>query len=1135
MKRSLFICMGLLLVQCICAITHTYSDHSVLKDGNIIKIRVAESGIHAISYDTLQAWGLKPDAVRVLGYGGEVLTENFNKPHHDDLPSVAFYMHKGADGIFNKGDYILFYAQATTGWNCRADGTWSHTRNPYSDYGYYFVSDDAGEQRLIELSDITPAIESSGVMDVDWYMYHGVHEEDKINMIDKTGVSGGGREFYGELITSRESTLELSFPTAHVRTDVEAICRVHLAGSTGEATKIKVEYGNNSATSTVKPINVSDFYTKAEIDSLTMFAKPVSSGNQKVKLQFISGPQTANVYLNYVVLNVPCQLTMTGDVMLITNTSYLGDTPYMRFHLSGATSETQIWRVTDGIHIEQMPTTMKDGILTWVGNNTSAERYMAINPQGSNWKKVTSLGKVASQDLHSLSNIDYVIICPPEFVAPATRLAKKHEDKDGLTWAVLTDEQVYNEFSSGTPDATAYRWVMKMLYDRAGGLKTKQPKSLLLMGDGTFDNRGLLPRSGTNTLLTYQAQNSTVETMAYATDDYFAFMANNAGISNGLFNDVRAQMNFGVGRLPVNTIDEANDVVDKLCTYMDDLVLGKWKSQILFMADDGDHGLHVQTADGGAERLRNKNKDFIVNKIYLDAYTQEVSAAGESYPLAKNQYDNLMSTGVLFMDYSGHGGYNNITNELFMKSADIQKMTNANQGFWFMATCSFAHFDGAITSAAEEAVLNPHGGAIGVLAACRTVYATQNTILNRNLCDTLFGHKNVFNYHMTLGEATRCAKNMTGRDPNKMPFILLGDPALKLNTPTNYQVKTITKLDTLNALSVQNIVGYIQTEEGDTATWFNGKLDITIFDKMQQITTRDNDEPIENNKVKLNYNDYPNTLFTGKTDVVDGKFEMTFMVPKDIRYNYGAGRIVYYAYDEETREEAVGHFEDFIIGGSSTVEAQDSIGPELHIYLNNPAFMDGDATYEFPHFYADIYDENGINTVGTGIGHDLLMIIDADPKQTYVLNDYFSASNNSYQQGQVSYKMAEQSEGMHSLTFRAWDLYNNSSIASLNYQVVKGMDPQIYKVVTYPNPVASTESLNIQIEYDQPDEVIQTAIYLYDISGKLVLTHTQKGAEGIRWNMGHMNVAPGIYVYQVNIKTTTSNYVSKAGKIIVTQ
>jgi hypothetical protein len=368
-----------------------------------------------------------------------------------------------------------------------------------------------------------------------------------------------------------------------------------------------------------------------------------------------------------------------------------------------------------------------------------------------------------------------------------------------------------------------------------------------------------------------------------------------------------------------------------------------------------------------------------------------------------------------------------------------------------------------------------------------------------------------------------------------MPYILLGDPALKLNTPTDYQVKTSTALDTLNALSVQSVKGYIQTEDGDTATWFNGKLDVTILDKMQQITTRDNDEPKEQNKVKITYNDYPNTLFAGKTDVIDGKFEFTFMVPKDIRYNYGAGRIVYYAYDEENREEAVGHYEDFVVGGSSTVITQDTVGPDLHIYLNNPAFMDGDATYEFPHFYADIYDENGINTVGTGIGHDLLMIVDADPKQTFVLNDYFAASNNSYQQGQVSYRMQEQTEGMHTLTFRAWDLHNNSSTAALNFQVVKGMDPQIYKVVTYPNPVASTENLTIQVEYDQPDEVVQTTINMYDISGKLILTHEQKSTNGIRWNLSSLNVSPGIYVYQVKIKTTTSNYVSKAGKIIVTQ
>ena len=1133
MKRlAIFICT-ILICSCAWAGIHSYTTTSALSTGNVVKIRVSETGIHAIPYDSIKAWGLKPNMVRILGYGGNMLSEEFTKFHHDDLPSVSFSIQKGADNVFNSGDYILFYAQGPISWSATTDGKWHHTQNPYSNYGYYFLSDDTGDQMLITTSEL---LEGNDVIDVDWYQNYLVHEKDMINMIDKSGVSGGGREFYGENITSTNSSLKLTFATQHVRTDTVASCFVNLAASASSITKVQIKYGNNNATSTLRAINVSDFYTKAEIDTLTLHAVPTTSGSQDVQLNFMSGPTSANIYLNYVEMNIPCELIMTGNAMPVSNIDYIGMTQHIRFHLRNASKETQVWCVTDGVDIHQMPTQWNEDTLIWVGNNLDIEKYYVINPTAGGWKMPIKIGKVSNQNLHALENIDYVIITPEAYVEYATRLAKKHEEVDHLTWAVVTDEQVYNEFSSGTPDASAYRWFMKMLYDRANGNKSRQPKSLLLFGDGTFDNRQILPRSGNRQLLTYQAKNSTVETMAYATDDYFGFMTDNSGIdNNGVFNDVRAQMLIGVGRLPITSEEEANAVVNKICTYMDDLVLGKWKSQILFLADDGDHGLHVQTADGGAERLRKKNKDFIVNKIYLDAYTQEVSAAGESYPLAKNQYDNLMSNGVLFMDYSGHGGYNNITNELFMKSADIQRMTNANQGFWFMATCSFSHFDGGITSAAEEAVLNPHGGAIAVLGACRTVYATQNTILNRNLCDTLFGHKDVFNYNMTLGEATRIAKNMTGRDANKMPYILLGDPALKINTPTNYQVKTITQLDTLHALSVQTIKGYIQEENGDTANWFNGKLDITILDKMQQITTRDNDEAIEANKVKITYNDYPNTLFAGKTDIVDGMFEITFMVPKDIRYNYGNGRIVYYAYDEESREEAVGHFEDFIIGGSSPLMAKDSVGPTLQIYLNNPAFKDGDATYEFPHFYADIYDENGINTVGTGIGHDLLMIVDQDPKQTYVLNDYFSASNNSYQQGLVSFKMPEQTEGQHSLTFRAWDLYNNSSIVSLNFQVVKGMDPQIYQVVTYPNPVASTENLNIQIEYDQPDEIIQTTIYLYDISGKLVMTHEQKGTQGIRWNLSNLNVGAGIYVYQVNIKTTTSNMVSKAGKIIVTK
>lgn len=1136
MKRITCLLTILIFACSVWAGMHTYTDASVLREGNFVKIRVSETGVHILTYETLESWGLKPAQLRILGYGGGMLSENFTLHHWDDLPSVAFYMHKGADGVFNAGDYVLFYAQGPVTWTSDKQGRWRHTQHPYSHYGYYFLSDNAGEQRLINMSEAFNG-DMSDVIDVDWYTNYQVHEKDEVNLIDLTGVSGGGREFYGEMLNANNKTLTLNFASPNVRTDIKTHCYIDLAGITSEPTTLTVNLAGQKANCIIPAINVSDYYTKAEQDSVWIETNAQNNSTQTVQLSFSGRAAGAKAYLNYVEINIPCKLTMQDNALSISNTTLLGTSKGIRFHMTNANNQTQIWRVTDGVNIEQIPTAVDNNTLSWVGNNTTAEKYVAVNvANANNWKIPTLIGKVENQNLHALSNIDYVIICPKDFVEPATRLAQKHEEIDQLTWAVVTDEQVYNEFSSGTPDVTAYRWLMKMLYDKAKGMVTAQPKSLLLLGDGTFDNRKILVRSGENKLLTFQAKNSTIETQAYGTDDYCGFLLDNAGIdNNGIFNETRAQMNIGVGRLPVKTLDEANQVVDKICTYMDNQVLGKWKTQICFFADDGDHGLHVQTAESGAEKMRLENLDFVVNKIYLDAYTQEVSAAGESYPLAKNQFDNLLNKGMLFMNYSGHGGYNNITNELFMTMKDIQNMKNINQGFWFLATCSFSHFDAGITSAGEEAVLNPNGGAIGTLSACRTVYATQNTIFNRNLCDTLFGHKDAFNYHMTLGEATRVAKNMTGRDANKMAYILLADPALRLKYPTDYQVKTITDIDTLHALSVQTIKGYIETPDHDTATWFNGQVDITIYDKMQEITTRDNDETNESLKVKITYNDYPNTLFSGQTTVVDGLFEFTFMVPKDIRYNYGNGRITYYAYDTEAKEEGIGHFEDFVIGGSSSVEIQDTIGPDIHMYINSPEFQDGGTTYEFPHFYANIYDENGINTVGTGIGHDLLMIVDGNPKHTYVLNDYFIASNNSYQQGQVSYKMPEMEEGAHTLTFRAWDLLNNSSTAMLNFQVVKGQDPQIQKVITYPNPVGPSDDLIFHIDHDQPDEIIETTINLYDLSGRMIHTHAQRGVDGIRWNISELGINGGIYVYQVNIKTTTSNYVSKAGKIIVSK
>lgn len=1134
MKRLILIIYGWVLAHCMLASMHSYTTESALNSGTIIKIRISETGVYMIPYDSLKSWGLNPEHVCVLGYGGAMLSENFTDHHYDDLPAAPIYMHKGSDNLFNKGDYILFYAQGAIQWNADKKGIWRHTQNPYSDYGYYFVTDKQSMQHTIAISD--KKYEMNDLKELDWQTTYLLHEKDEVNLVDVSGINGGGREFYGETINSQNKTLTISFPTQYVRTDMQAHCKVALAASSGTSTPIKVTYAGNIASKNISP--VTDQHTKAIADSIVMDINPSSDKEQKVNIHLNSNNSNTTAYLNYIELNIPCDLVMDGNEMLITNANAVGQSTVVRYHLQGATAQTQIWCVTDHLNIERIPTEFSGNVLTWLGNNTSIEKYVALNPFSNAWKKPVTIGKIANQNLHQLENIDYVIICPTEFIAPAERLAKKHEEIDNLTWVVVTDEQVYNEFSSGTPDASAYRWLMKMLYDRANGNPITAPKHLLLLGDGTYDNRKLIRVSGSNKLLTYQTKNSTRETEAFGTDDYFGFLQDKAGVNtNGIFDAKTATMDIGVGRLPVYTLDQANQVVDKLCLYMEDRNLGKWKSQILFLADDGDHGSHVITAEAGAEILTNKNKDFQVTKIYIDAHTQEVSAAGEGYPLAKNQFDNMLNNGVLFMNYSGHGGYNNITNELFMRINDIRRMSNANQAFWFLATCSFSHFDGGTTSAGEEAVLNPYGGAIGVLSACRTVYVSPNTTLNRNICDTILGHKNLYDYHMTLGEATRIAKNKSGlggdNGTNKMAYILLGDPAIRLNYPTDYQVKTISSLDTLHALGVQTVKGFIETPDHDTAHWFNGKLDITIFDKIQEITTRDNDELDEDEKKRITYNDYPNTLFVGQADITDGKFEFTFMVPKDIRYNYGNGRIVYYAHDYQTQEEAIGHYEDFLIGGSSTVVVQDTIGPDINIYLNNKHFQNGDDTHEWPHFYAEIHDQSGINTAGAGIGHDLLMIIDDDAKQTYVLNSYFQAHSNSYQEGIVSYKMAEQTEGAHTLTFRAWDLYNNSSTKSLDFHVVKGLDPQLYSVTTYPNPVSSTGILNIQINHDRPDDIIEYTVHLYDISGQLIYTQTQKNSSTLQWNISEINTPSGIYVYQVNIKTTTSNFVSKAGKLII--
>ena len=1094
---------------------HTYTETSVLKEGKWVKIRVSESGVCRMSFSQIREAGLEPTQLRVYGYGGALLAQDFKKAKIDDLPQVPVYVGE---------DFVLFWVQGPISWSYTGS-RFAHTRNHYSEYGYYLLSDDAGT--------LLPPTEGAAISgtptEVTRYSHYQLHEYDSLNLIDKTGVSGGGRCFYGEQFAV-DKPRTFTFPTPNAISGETSTVYAEMAAYSSNASYFKATLNDGTSKSAyIKPPMSGDYYTFG-CPGTVNFSGPSTSNQQKIALTLQNSSTTAVGWLDYIEVTTPSELRMTGSYMPVrTNINYQSSTP-VRFHLTNASASTQVWDVTDRTAITKMPTTLSNDELTWIGTNEDAiHEYVAINPNGSEFVSAQVVGTVANQNLHALKNIDYVIICPEGYESMAQELAEAHEAKQGITWAVVTDQQVYNEFSSGTPDATAYRWLMKMLYDRANGNDIQKPRWLLLIGHGSFDNRKLLLNSGASLLLTYQAKNSLNEVKAYCTDDYFGYLDDSEGEE-----DSSGKLDIGVGRLPVGNTTEARTTIDKLLRYIRNENVGKWKNQIVFVADDGEHGMHTQTAEEGAEKIRLKNPDFVVNKIYLDAYPQEVNASGESYPLAKNRLSNMLKSGVLFFDYSGHGGYNAVTSESILNLKDIESLTNRNLGFWLFATCNFAQCDAGKRCAAEASVLNPNGGSIGILAATRTVYANQNTELNRAVCDTLFGHKNVFHYDMTLGEAISAGKNRLPVEENKLAYVLLGDPALRLNYPTDYQVETTTEMDTLNALSVQNVQGRIIDEDLATVSDFNGSLDVTIYDKLQTITTRDNDDSSDD-AVFLEYKDYPNTIFSGSTQIKDGLFAFTFMVPKDIRYNFGNGRIVYYAHDSISNNEAVGHFEEFIVGGTGNSFLVDTVGPTMKLYLNCPSFQDGDKTYETPRFIAELEDEHGINTSGAGIGHDLLLTVDNDATKTYAINEYFTAENNSYQKGLVSYRMDKLEDGPHTLTFRAWDLLNNSTTQSLNFVVETGYDPNIASVTTYPNPVHQTGVVNLIIEYDQPDEMLETEVFLYNINGQMVYDRVQENPERIAINLSSLSLQPGVYVYNVRIKSASGKYSTMAGKIIITR
>ena len=765
---------------------------------------------------------------------------------------------------------------------------------------------------------------------------------------------------------------------------------------------------------------------------------------------------------------------------------------------------------------------------------------------------------ITNQNHHADPIADMVIIIPTtqKQRQHAERLAEYHRTHDGMTVNIVPADELFNEFSSGTPDATAYRRYMKMLYDRAS-TPDEAPKYLLLFGDGAWDNRmlseGWTTQSPDDFLLCFESENSLNDVSCFVSDDFFCMLDDEEEIQvGGNYNNCTGKPDVAVGRLPVRNDAEAKLLVDKVIEYGKNPNPGVWQNTVVVMGDDGNNNAHMIDADNVAKVIAATRPALDVKKIMWDAYKMEKSSTGNSFPDARNLITKYMADGALMMNYSGHGGPNQLSHETVLKLSDFSGIQSKTMALWVTAACDILPFDGLEDNIGEAAIFNEKGGAIAFYGTTRTVYQLQNSYMNQLF--TKFVLSKSDGKDVSVGEAARMAKaslaGMVTEIPagmkysdlsaNKLQYTLLGDPALRLNIPT-----TAIRVDSVNN-SPMDEASLLTLKAGDKVkvtgsvsdASFAGTLTAVVQGAEEKVVCRLQNTTSDGAQTAFEFLDRTSIIYKGQNAIDGGRFAFEFVVPKDISYNDGEGRIVLFANSGDGQRQINGVSGGVEFNGTGNLPL-DSIGPSVFCYLNTPSFANGDKVNATPYFMAEIYDESGINATGTGIGHDMTLVIDGSPAMTYNLNDSFSFDYGSYQSGKVGFAIPTLATGSHKLMFRSWDVLNNSSEAELSFVVDDKLAPGVYDIAATDNPVRSTTTFIVS--HDRAGMPLDVEIEIFDLSGRKVATaKTNETAQGnttlVRWDacsVGGSAVSTGVYLYRARITTAEGMMTSKAKKLIV--
>ena len=1030
-----------------------YAAHSVLSSGHWAKIRVPETGFYHLTDALIRKAGFKnPKKVKIYGYGGELQPEVLTGEYlseTDDLKEVATCTIKGKR---------LFHASGPVSW--ASNTTLARTRNPYSDYGYYFLTESDDEPLTADSASFVSSYYPSASD------YHDLYE------VDDYAWYHSGRNLYTSEKLTVGSDRNITLPGVH---------------------------------STTTQINVNLSYDSKFVATLLMNGTTIGT------LTASSGLTSSGTLSdgNAVATQASWKFLLPDSVMKTTDNKLT-------------------LRQTSGGEVR----------LDYVSLCYSTPK--ALTDYTTSLPVPEYLYNITNQDHHADSAVDMVIIIPTsqKLLSEAERLKTLHETYDSLRVRIVPADELYNEFSSGTPDANAYRRYMKMLYDRAG-TEADQPRYLLLFGDGAWDNRmlssGWRSLSPDDFLLCYESENSFSATKSYVSDDYYCLLDDNEGGSI-----LKDKFDAAVGRLSARTAEEAKILVDKIYAYRTNAYAGAWQNTLCFLGDDGDQNRHMQDAEAVVSTVKSLYANYDIKKIYWDAYTRVTSSTGNSFPDVTRLIKQQLQKGALVMNYSGHGGPSLLSHEAVLRITDFGEASSLRLPLWVTAACDVAPFDGLSDNIGETAMLNKKGGSIAFYGTTRTVYASYNRLQNQSFMKYLLASKN--GRRLTIGEAAYLAKNdfvsgSTEMLTNKLQYVLLGDPALTLASPTEQAV-----IDSINGKAVAD--GIQQLKAGSKVTLkghlpghadFNGVVTITVRDIEETIVGKQND-PVAT-ETAFEFQDRPNTIYNGSDSIRNGQFSFSFAVPKDISYSDKTGLFLVYAVNNDKSLSAHGECESFTLTGTEDL-SNDGVGPSIYCYLNSESFVNGSTVNATPYFYAELTDKDGINVSG-GIGHDLELIIDNDMNLTYQLNERFQYDFGDYCKGKVDYVLPELSDGPHKLLFRAWDAQNNSSVAELSFVVNATQQPTLSNVICTKNP--ATTSTSFVISHDRAGSEVDVELEVFDTSGRLLWRKSETGIPTdqtytIDWDLttgSGSRLKTGVYLYRVLISNNGSSKASQAKKLIV--